>query len=451
MTAKRPEKKKTKSGRESLKPFLEKLDAATAKLDIYQPDKSLKDEVSIRNLRRRRGRTTVEDKIGMMTLTEVDGVLQWEEGAGVSSLAGRRARRGFGATVTGDIVAQFKFEKLAPSDVGKFLETLDRKLTPTYGLRRWHNDKLTAIERPTGQKRVLLFIHGTFSNNDNLIGEINSTSEGKALLGRAVNHYDEVLTFDHPTLAVSPVLNALDVARLFADCPADVDVICHSRGGLVTRWWLEGFGASARQGNRRAVMVGVPMGGTSLAAPPRLRAALNLITNFGRVLTGVTGMASAAVPMLSVASGLMKVVTSITSFSAKTPLVDAAVAMIPGLAGQSRVSNNAELLRLRQKNVTNRPDYFAICSDFEAKDEGWKFWRRFVKWKENLADLGTDIVFEGQNDLVVDTASMTELADELVVSEDNIENFGTTDTVHHTNYFRQSKTIRFIERKLQIP
>ena len=49
-----------------------------------------------------------------------------------------------------------------------------------------------------------------------------------------------------------------------------LDVIAHSRGGLVTRWALEGFGIGGA-GPFRAVMVGAPIGGTSLASPPQLR------------------------------------------------------------------------------------------------------------------------------------------------------------------------------------
>ena len=50
------------------------------------------------------------------------------------------------------------------------------------------------------------------------------------------------------------------------------------------------------------------------------------------------------VPLMSVVGVLFRVVTSVTTLAATTPAVDAAVAMIPGLAAQSRVGNNQELL-----------------------------------------------------------------------------------------------------------
>jgi hypothetical protein len=445
---------------EEMKPFLDTMAAVTTPLGICGPEEKLADETPIGVLRRRRRPRVVDDNVAMMTLTEVDGVLQWEVGAGARAPVGRRSRRGGGPILTGEIIAQYKFEKLPPSQVGTFLKTLDDKLTPTIGLRRfdsqqwdghtWSDNLLAPVLRPSGKKRILIFVHGTFSNSENLLKELVSILEGRALLKRAAKRYDEILTFDHPTLAVSPILNAMDLARLFADCPAAVDVVCHSRGGLVTRWWLEGLGFTAT-GKRRAVMVGVPMAGTSLAAAPRLRAALGLLTNYGRVLSLATDTAALAMPFLSVASGLMKVVTSITSFGANTPVIDAAVALIPGLAGQSRVGNNEELLRLRYSSGATVPEYYIVRSDFQAPETGWKFWRRFVKWKENLADFGTDIIFEGKNDLVVDTSSMSELADNLFVTEaQRILDFGTTSDVHHTIYFRQAKTIDFIAQSLGI-
>jgi pimeloyl-ACP methyl ester carboxylesterase len=426
------------------KVLLDSLDQAVADLEIYQPAIAFDGEPSIRNLRRGR-RRGLEDKIGMITLTEVDGVLHWEEGAGVIRAPGRRARRG--AALSGQIVTQYRFEKLDPSRVGEFLDKLDKKLTPNQGLRKWKEGELIPVAKPEASKRALVFIHGTFSNNDNLFEQLNSIKDGRDLLGRALERYDEVLAFDHPTLGVSPILNAVDLESLFSQCKADVDVVAHSRGGLVARWWMEGFKADGRE--CRAVMVGAPLAGTSLAAPPKLRGALSYITNVGRALSAVAGAASAAIPFMSVAAGILKVVSSITSFTASTPLVDAAVAMIPGLAGQSRVGNNPELLRLR-KNDGPGPVYFAVKSNFEPSDSGWAFLRRFIKWKQTAADLGADLVFESDNDLVVDTASMTDLSDSVRIPDASVYDFKTTDRVHHTNYFSQPETVNFIAKSLRI-
>jgi hypothetical protein len=441
--------------RESMKPLLKNLDDAALNLDIHRTDEDddLPHELPIGKLRRGGRRRPQEDRVGIITLTEVDGMLQWEEGTGVVSTTSRPLRRGRSAQLpSGEIVAQYKFEKLPPSEVGKFLERLDSKLTPKPGLRRL--DQQAVLHSVSGRaggdtkkRKTLLLIHGTFSNNDHLLEELKSTKDGREFLGLILNRYDDIFAFDHPTLSVGPVLNALDLARLFADFKNPIDVITHSRGGLVARWWLEAFGVGSDI-ERRVVFVGAPLAGTSLAAPPRLRAALGLITNVAGALSVAGGAASLAVPMLSVAVGLVKVVASIASLGEKAPLIDAAVAMIPGLAGQSRVGNSAELLRLRQRTNSSLPDYYAVRCNFEPEDAGWAFWKRFRKL--NLADAGTDLVFDGENDLVVDTDSMTDLFDQEVLPSNKVCDFGTTGRVHHTNYFQQAETLEFIIKSLKI-
>ncbi len=349
------------------------------------------------------------------------------------------------------------------------LVTLDEKLTPNQGLHRVRlvnaggGEKkavLEKIEKPTATKRALVLIHGTFSNAENTLGELQASATGKKLLSDLLDgankKYDAVFAFNHPTLSLSPVINALDLARLFGDCPATVDVICHSRGGLVTRWWLEGLN-HGRITPGKVVAVASPLGGTSLAAPPRLRAALNFITNVGRALevagTAVGTVAGVGAPFMTVAVGLVRVITTITGVASNVPLIDAAVAMIPGLAGQSRVNNNLELSRILRQGSGTLPEYNSIIGNFEPPPVGWKFWKLFVKPKERAFDLGADMVFDQDNDLVVDTRSMTELfkdGDNVLTRIERVFDFGTRNDVHHTNYFRQPETVKFIRESLNI-
>jgi hypothetical protein len=138
------------------------------------------------------------------------------------------------------------------------------------------------------------------------------------------------------------------------------------------------------------------------------------------------------------------VITSITALSAKTPLIDAAVAMIPGLSAQSMVKNNEELIRLNQAG-SRKIAYSAMRSDFRTEDPGWHFWKYFVGIGDRAKAAGADLVFEGANDLVVDTGSMTALSRRPKdVEIDQIQDFGTTNKVHHTTYFRQPETPRFV-------
>jgi hypothetical protein len=431
------------------------------KVEVFSPEdypETKENEIPIRKKRRMRGDGAYEDPRLAMTLTEVDGVLRWHDGYGYRRGVGlRRSRMSLG--VEGDIIAPINFEKLEPSKIGKYLKELDSTLTPhcnfdtpELGMRQLLDGKLqNSGAKPAKDGHILLFIHGTFSKNEMYLQELQTTREGKELLNKIQNkkNYSQVLAFDHPTLALSPVLNAMDLARIFVDCKADIDVICHSRGGLVTRWWLERYDSRAR-GSSRAVLVGSPLAGTSLAAAPRLRAAVNLLTNVARVLEKGGGLASTAFPIFTVITGLLRVIASVGTIASKTPVFDAAVALIPGLLGQSMVSNNEELNRLN-RDCTTSPNYFAVRSDFKPDDPGWEFWKYFVNIGDRAKDWAADLVFEHANDLVVDTASMTVLAKPpQPVSIKNIHDFGQNSKVHHNVYFRQPETAEFIAQCLAL-
>ncbi len=448
------------------------LDKAVEDLGFLPTDQVAKGELTT-SLRRRRRRISPQDeKVVTVTLTkDADGVLRWEDGVIPFSRPGRRMRRGPGAVTSGETVKQLKFEKLRLNEIALMLESLDQKLTPNLGkLRRVTGANSSAwetIERPAATKasqRILIFIHGTFSSNDHVVGaELVTSDDGKKLMDKLVKGakkpYDEVLAFDHPTLSVSPMLNALDLSRLFANTKAQVDVVCHSRGGLVTRWWLEVFERNAKPGN--VVLVGSPLGGTSLADPTRLRSGVEFLANIGNAF-GSAGMKfSGGNPFLVLSASLVKIISSFASLTAKVPLIDAAIAMIPGLAAQSRVGNNFELRRLRTSH-DRLPNYFAVKSNFQPDPVGiWKFWKVFVDQPAlRAANASVDFIFgrdeqdplEIENDLVVNTRSMTELfgADDDTAKFKDVLNFGTNSKVHHVNYFQQPKTIEFINKSLGI-
>jgi hypothetical protein len=151
---------------------------------------------------------------------------------------------------------------------------------------------------------------------------------------------------------------------------------------------------------------------------------------------------------LAAVAGIFQVVSSITSVVSKTPVIDAAIAMIPGLAAMSRIGNNAELTVLRRVPLDVKNRYFCVQSNFEPEDETWKFWRWFRK--DKLADFAADAVFDGPNDLVVDTVSMTGFSSTATFeAQRQLFDFGpASKTVHHTNYLRQPQTLRFIREAL---
>ena len=420
---------------------------------------------SIAALRRSRRRMTDAGQSSLV-LVERDGVLRWEDPGEAFLVGPRRAglrRAGSGASSDdagpGRVIVTRSFEQIPGNKIAEYLQGADRMLTPTQGLYRLDivpgdlpSSKWIPVQGPVANVRTLLLVHGTFSSIDHYQKELThpSNAPGRDFLIWAKKNYQQVLGFGHPTLSVSPMLNAVHLERLFRRVSAQVDIIAHSRGGLVTRWWLDGVGGGA-VGERRAVLVGSPMSGTSLASPARVRAVMNLLTNIISGIQTAGDVLGTAIPFAQVVKVLATVAGSITSALSKLPIADAAVLMVPGLHGQSRVGNNSELLTLR--SMPPRAEYFAITSNFQSDDPGWKFWQYFRKGV--ILDKAADIVFgdepglDGtsvgvQNDLVVDTSSMTQLGEDEFPKGQTYA-FGTNSRVYHTNYFQQPETFAAIK------
>lgn len=427
-----------------------------------------KDKELIAGLRRRRRRAsnTPDDPIKTVSLIEEDGILFWRDGIPARSFSTRRRRaRRLDEASPPDrtLVLAKQFPVLEPNKVMAAIGAIDmhlnsaidetlqshlRQLQGGNGNFQFSNDN---VKGPlTG--RTLLFVHGTFSNATNMLNEFKATPPGLGFLNEAMSgdkKYDRVVFFEHATLAVSPVLNALELGRAFAGSSGQIDVIAHSRGGLIVRWWLEAFGASlqlALDKPVRVVFAGSPLHGTSLAAPDKLQHAMSLLSNIGTFAEKTLQLAGVANPFLWVAGKLVEVVVSVTGALANTPLIDGLVALIPGLFGQSAISNNYELNLLRLGPCAVSPMYYAVKSNFEPTDPGWKFWQYFRG--QNIANTAADIVFPGDNDLVVDTSSMTELGETgFPLAVHDVWDFKTSPIVWHCNYFRQPETIGFIVAK----
>jgi pimeloyl-ACP methyl ester carboxylesterase len=420
---------------------------------------------SVAGLRRRRRRAsnTPDDPIKTVSLVEEDGVLYWRDGIPGSEFPSRRraARRGEPSAPSGSLVLAKQFPVLAPNKVMAAIGAIDQRLNPS--VEATLCSRLRQLQGGNGvfaltdtdvigpfTGRTLLFVHGTFSNAGNMLGEFEATQPGQRFLNDAMSgakKYDNVVFLEHATLAVSPVINALELGRAFAGSSGQIDVIAHSRGGLIVRWWLEAFGSSLRLTDDkpvRVVFAGSPLAGTSLAAPDKLQHAMSLVSNIGTFAEKTMLLFGAANPFLWVAGKLIEVIVSVTGALANTPLIDALVALVPGLSGQSAVENNYELNRLRLGPCAVNPLYYAVKSNFETPDPGWKFWQNFRK--DRMSDIAADIVFPGDNDLVVDTWSMTQLGAPgfKLQFAGNPCDFGNSPTVWHCNYFRQSQTIDYI-------
>lgn len=391
-----------------------------------------------------------------IALVERNGFVFWEWGP-ISS-PGRRpggpmrraARRG---DPSRKVIFSDELPPLGVNQIGQLLLDFDRWRNPQidvksgWKLRQWDGatEKLGDTKPPPQAGKLLVIVHGTASSAEHIVSEIKLAVGGPKLLADAAKAYQAVLAFEHPTVAFSPVLNAMDLATALAPYgTCDVDIICHSRGGLVSSWWMHMVDRRAR--NKRCIFVGAPLQGTSLANPAKLRGSLHLLANYGRLL----GDVGDATGFLTLPMTIIKVVASVVDVTASVPLLDAALAMIPGLNAQSRIANNPELARLNQyKSLqTPPPVRFYIRANFNSQDPGWKIWR-YVTDDPLLraADAVVDLfVFSGKNDLVVDTDAMIDAVGGTQYTFD-----GDDVRVHHTNYFRQKETVERIREWLAIP
>ena len=62
--------------------------------------------------------------------------------------------------------------------------------------------------------RTLLFIHGMFSSTKGGFGNLDGHESGVAFIESALANYDVVLGFDHRTLSVDPLANAIDLLAM---------------------------------------------------------------------------------------------------------------------------------------------------------------------------------------------------------------------------------------------
>ncbi len=341
---------------------------------------------------------------------------------------------------------------LPGNTIHEALGALDRKLTPNQGLRQLGADG--ALVPATGRfaGRTLLVVHGTFSNSDNVLAGIERGDP--EFLRWARQRYSQVLTFDYASLSKRSIANAMGLQRIITgQVDGDVDLVCHSQGGLIARYWLERL-EPARLARSKVILVGAPLGGTSLAAPGNLRHALRLLASAATVVGVGAGVVS-GLSLLGAATGLAGVIHKVVGLGAIGGLLDAAVALVPGVDSMSRVGTNIELDELRRATTEVPPGYFAITGDYQAAHEAKNSTDAGGKPLKKVGSMALaralDEVFPGAHDLIVDTGSHTELSDTHVIGHHDpgrLHRFGAGDGVHHRSYFSQPSTLEFITRRL---
>jgi pimeloyl-ACP methyl ester carboxylesterase len=237
---------------------------------------------------------------------------------------------------------------------------------------------------------TLLFIHGIFSSCESGFGGIGHDNETWPELRK---RYDgRIIGFDHPTASVGPAANAAWFLSQIPNVNLDLDIVCHSRGGLVARslaaqatQWSKGDGQSLNIG--RIVFAATPNGGSQITMTKNWEALVNRISS---VLTLPAKVLPAPADVIAeILAALLEVLK----------IVGVGVALdLPGLEDMNPTSDF--LANLRDTPASALPEYFAAAADFEPGPILANLFNR-------LDDLGrvvdTDIFDGVHNDIAVPT------------------------------------------------
>ncbi len=225
--------------------------------------------------------------------------------------------------------------------------------------------------------RALLFVHGTFSTAHAAFGQIPD-----AAFATLYDRYaGRAFAFNHFTRSHDPRQNVeWLLSQLPSDRPLEVDVVCHSRGGLVARTLAERPNSfalpAAKIAVKRVIFVGVPNHGTLLVDPDHMTEMIDRLTTALNVFP--TGAVTEAL------EGLITAVKVIGHAALKS------------LSGLASMHPHGQFLRTLNQSSTGAADYYAIAADYTPHDQGL---RALVS---GAVDAVGDRVFEGTpNDLVV--------------------------------------------------
>lgn len=329
---------------------------------------------------------------------------------------------------------------------GQVVETAEN-LLKNEGMKRFPRTRAEALERwprlgeaaedeIDASGRVLILVHGIF---DRVLGFVFAPlffPDDTGFSERVHRHYGgRVYGFDHHTLGKSPFENAEDLLALLPD-GLKLDILCHSRGGLVTRALLEHPTLRGRLDARqievgRVIFMGAANQGSQLARPDQLMRLLTIFTNLVRRAGAIPGLEPLAAQVSSLLVRVLQLVV--------TRAVD-----LPGIA--ELIPEGRLISELNASPVAPAGTYSFIRANFgDSKD-------LLLSQLEAISDRGFDSI---RNDLVVPLDGMSDVGRARNVSglhrlTLNGEMF-VQPRWFHLNYLASPDVRRFIGQRLEIP
>lgn len=306
-----------------------------------------------------------------------------------------------------------------------------------------------------GRPRILLLVHGWSSSTQGSFGGLCASDEGREFLRQAQDSYSAVLGFDHFTQSQTPLKNAellyealgkLDLADL------EIDVICFSRGGLVTRSLIENVLPSKieRPSIRKVVFVAAANSGTKLADPDNWNTLLDAYTTVAMAgLRGIQFAIPSSTTFVVLLRGLLTGVAVFAKAIAAGAITDR---LVPGVAAMDPDGPFIKALNATQPRqpIPSDVDYYAVTGNFEpSMAEASGTGEVAAKVAKMIRDKCVDDLFGEPNDAVVNTMSMTALDPGFDFAGKTFDT-GPSGTVFHQNYFSEDLVAAHLMKWLEL-
>jgi hypothetical protein len=246
---------------------------------------------------------------------------------------------------------------------------------PKHGLQQQAVPLDDATWRTLAEDRTLLFLHGIFGTCAGAFGGLLDTTRPDTadLWARLdIAYGGRIIAFDHPTASVRPEDNAeAFLALIPPDVHLELDIVCHSRGGLVARI-LDGqlppttggslldlllsplrqfFPGNRPHGTvtvRKIVFVGTPNGGTEIVEDENWNTFVDSFTTLLGALP--PGPWSATTPFFE---GILELVKDLAAGTAEN---------LPGLRA---MDPDSSLYAGLGQYAGNAPLYYAVEANYE--------------------------------------------------------------------------------------
>lgn len=299
------------------------------------------------------------------------------------------------------------------------------------------SERHPSIQRIPAARKSLLFIHGTFSRVakafSGIPGDLTFMSALQARYG------EHMYGFDHATLATGVATNVMQLYDNLAPGEHHLDIICHSRGGLVARalrdltetQLKDRFEIDAERGQygsdlmdwgrcwripegvkidvNRIIFAGTPNKGTVLAQPTHLKKYLEVLMTATNLLPDIVDVSVDAI------------------LATAKVLISEVMPTLPGLDDQQV---DGSLIPLLQEGP--RETDAAIQADYEPPPG--------LQPLMCVANASMDFVFgELKNDLVVPTNGVSEWSGGCCPGSSTLA-FDRRNAVFHFSLFRQAET-----------